>query len=419
MSLRFQFALLIAFVLPAAAHAQDEFRLKPGAKGKVCLECHLSIQETMEKPHVHSPVSAGECSECHNPHASSHGQLLATEVSEICVSCHADIVPEETLSAHESVVGGNCVTCHDPHASENPNNLVSAGNQLCFGCHEDHAAENGQHEFKHSPVERDCLACHDPHTSATSKFLLKNEMGALCGECHKTNQPSFVERHMGYPVADSRCSSCHDPHGSDRSGILLAEVHEPLMNKMCNQCHLDSSSPDALQTKATGIQLCRGCHSSLVNETLTRNRIHWPVGDETACLNCHNPHASNEKALLLQSTKPLCGSCHQDVIERQDTSVTKHAPVDDGDCSACHDPHAADNLFLTETASLMDLCGTCHEWGTHSAHPIGERTIDQRNMNLSLDCLSCHRSHGSPFKAFAHADPDGDLCTDCHQEVGG
>ncbi len=418
MSLRSSIAiLLVAVVGPVAAQSQNPYRLKPGATGQLCLECHLAVQETMNRPHVHTPVKAGDCSDCHNPHASSHGQLLEEEISAICTSCHADVVPEETKSIHESVVGGNCVVCHDPHASDNPNSLVAPGNELCFSCHEQLAQEIGRHEFQHSPVVDDCLSCHDPHAATSEEFLLKAEMGELCGECHDTAAASFVERHMGYPVADSRCSSCHDPHGSSKAGILMAGVHEPLTNKMCNQCHMDSSSPNALAVKRTGADLCRGCHSDVVNETRTRNRIHWPVADETACLNCHNPHASNETALLLEPTKQLCGSCHPDTIAMQEASMTKHAPIDAGECSACHAPHAADNVFLLQAASIDDTCGTCHDWKGHSSHPIGEKVTDQRNMNLKVDCLSCHRSHGSPFKAFAHLDPGGDLCVSCHEEV--
>ena len=43
----------------AAALSQDEFKLKPGARGKLCLDCHVTFQETMSLPSVHSPVKAG------------------------------------------------------------------------------------------------------------------------------------------------------------------------------------------------------------------------------------------------------------------------------------------------------------------------------------------------------------------------
>jgi predicted CXXCH cytochrome family protein len=57
----------------------------------------------------------------------------------------------------------------------------------------------------------------------------------------------------------------------------------------------------------------------------------------------------------------------------------------------------------------------CHDWGSHTSHPIGERYVDQRNMNVSMDCLSCHEAHASEFKAISLKNPSGDLCVDCHQ----
>jgi predicted CXXCH cytochrome family protein len=92
-------------------------------------------------------------------------------------------------------------------------------------------------------------------------------------------------------------------------------------------------------------------------------------------------------------------------------------PIDQGNCTVCHSPHASDNVFLLQGKSLIDLCGTCHNWKAHSTHPIGEKAVDPRNRNLTLDCLSCHRSHGSPFKSFASFDTAADLCVQCHQSV--
>ncbi len=410
-------ACFAVLLLATASGAQNPYRLKPGAQGKVCVECHFDIEDELKLASVHSPLRSGECSDCHNPHASSHGQLLASDSATICAGCHADMIPAQSVSVHQAVIEDGCVACHDPHATENANNLIAAGNQLCSGCHEAMTASLEAREFQHSPVRGSCLTCHDPHASSAEEFLLKKETGSLCGECHDARKSSFVERHMGYPVGQSRCTSCHDPHGSDTSGILLAEVHEPLNRRMCNQCHRDASSADALATKTKGQELCRGCHSSLFNEIEARDRIHGPIAQRDGCLTCHSPHASNQKALLVEPTKVLCGECHRESVERAESSVSKHHPVADGDCSACHTPHAADQVFLMETANVLDLCASCHDWESHSSHPIGSEVADPRNPNLTVDCLSCHRSHGSPFRALSHLDPDGALCVQCHEQL--
>ena len=405
-------------VLSAASLAlsQDQFRLKPGAKGKVCLTCHTAFQEKMKLPFVHTPVKAGNCADCHNPHTSDHGKLLAEDAGKICLKCHGGIVPGKAKSVHKSVVEGNCVKCHDPHAAKYRNNLALNGNELCFSCHKGIAESVKGSKFRHKPVEKGCLSCHVAHASAAADDLLKTGVPALCTGCHKTDGPSFAKQHMNYPVGKARCTSCHDPHGSSQVGLLWKNVHSPVAKKMCNQCHLDPASPDALKARRPGYELCRGCHSDMMNATFGRNRIHWPLLDKASCGNCHAPHAARQDALLRGTMKTLCNSCHQDTARRQEASLTKHKPIQDGECTKCHLPHSSNSVYLLDNTNVIDLCGSCHEWMKHSTHPIGDNVIDKRNKNLSLDCLSCHRSHGTEFRWFTYLNPKIDLCVQCHVE---
>ena len=92
----------------------------------------------------------------------------------------------------------------------------------------------------------------------------------------------------------------------------------------------------------------------------------------------------------------------------------KHVPVAAGECTTCHSPHSSDEEFLL-ASDTIDLCGSCHDWQSHSTHPIGEEVVDLRNSNLTLDCVSCHRSHGSDHKYLAPYDPGSELCVDCHE----
>jgi predicted CXXCH cytochrome family protein len=95
--------------------------------------------------------------------------------------------------------------------------------------------------------------------------------------------------------------------------------------------------------------------------------------------------------------------------------VTKHPPVLEGQCTACHSPHSSDNQFLLAGAGTIDVCATCHDWKGHSNHPIGTGVVDLRNPNLTLDCTSCHLSHGSEHEHLAPFDPRSGLCVDCHE----
>jgi DmsE family decaheme c-type cytochrome len=442
MNLRLKILLVLAAIpllIFTTAHAQDsKFRLKPDAKGKLCLGCHPNFEEKLKSKFVHTPVQGGECSECHNPHTSRHGKLLDADANKVCLKCHEAVIPDKAKSVHKVSREGQCVKCHDPHASGNKANLVKVGNDLCFSCHKTMGETLGKAKFKHSPVEGGCLTCHEPHASAKADHLLKNELVALCGECHKADSSAFVKAHANYPMAKTNCSSCHDPHGSNRAGILFDNVHGPVASKGCIQCHEAPTSASPFKTKRAGYELCRGCHSAMMNDTFNKNRVHWPLLDKEGCLSCHEAHASTQKKLLTTNVVGLCAKCHSDTMEKrekyaemekkeraaiaaskgkvQDKGSFAHSPVSDGNCLACHAPHASNSVFLMTNPSQVELCGTCHEWLKHSSHPIGDKIIDSRNKNLTMQCLSCHRSHGTGYRNLNPFPTVTDLCVQCHQK---
>jgi len=406
--------LAAAATLPLAA--EGPFKLKPGARGQTCMGCHEDMRETTAKAHVHTPVRAGSCTDCHDPHTSTHGKLLAADPSNICGECHDGMLPEDAASAHRMVVEGNCVACHDPHASDFEGMVNFAGAELCFGCHYEIEQTVTTAKFGHAPVKQDCLICHDPHASADNDSLLTAPEPELCVTCHDPSQRIFAEQHGNYPVGRGRCTSCHSPHGSDQPGLLSARVHAPVERGMCKQCHQDADSSDPLALRRQGHELCRACHNQMVSTTFTASRLHWAVASRDSCLSCHEPHTSDEPGLLSAPTKTLCGSCHAATIAQQGASRTKHPPIDEGECAACHDPHASENVFLLHASDLGELCGTCHDWMQHSSHPLGPETVDLRNPNLTLDCASCHASHGSEHPHFTHFEGKRDLCVECHQD---
>jgi predicted CXXCH cytochrome family protein len=405
----------------AAGHgfAQDnslKFKLKPGADGKLCLKCHPAFEDTLKKPFVHTPLKNLECTGCHNPHTSAHGKLLAAEGGNICAGCHGDIVPKGAKSTHKVVLEGKCLGCHDPHAANNKSNLLKPGNQLCADCHKAMLAKIAKVTHPHRPVEN-CTNCHLPHASAKASFLLKEDVIALCTGCHKTNSQIFARRHMNYPVAGARCTGCHDPHGSDRPAIMYNNVHKPVAARMCNNCHEDATSATPLKTKKQGEELCKSCHATMMQKMTGRNRVHWPILSKEGCLQCHNPHASSQKGLLKAPMLVLCGKCHADTIRRQQQSLTKHEPIQMGLCTSCHDPHATDNQLLFKEPSVIDVCAACHDWQRHSTHPIGDKVTDKRNKNLTVNCLSCHRAHGTEYKTFIPFPSVSELCVQCHAEL--
>ena len=405
-------SVLAAAATPAAADG-GPMKLREGAGGKLCLQCHADFARKLENKVVHTPVRTRECIACHDPHASTHGKLLASDPKAVCVSCHQGAIPAQAKSVHQPVRDGACVGCHDPHASQNPSLLVQAGSQVCASCHKRVVDGAAAAKFPHQPVVEGCATCHEPHASASAGQLLRSAEPKLCLGCHKADA-SLSKAHLGYPVAQASCTSCHDPHGSNKKGMLFDNVHQPVATKMCSQCHLDPRPGKPVALRQQGAALCKECHSARMDRMMDKALVHWAIADETACLHCHAPHASREPKLVAARMDALCSTCHADTIARQQRSPTKHAPVRDGKCTACHDPHASENVLLMKVASVNESCGTCHDWQRHATHPIGDQVKDPRNRNLTLDCLSCHRAHGTEYKNMAPYPTITDLCTKCH-----
>ena len=412
---------LLTFAVPA--HSKNEFKLKLGAKGQICLKCHETFQKTLKSRYVHPLLKKGECTGCHVPHTSSHQSLLNADKAKLCYNCHKKVLPENARSSHEVVVEGKCETCHDSHGSNNRFILSKSGNELCLDCHKDMSAELSEVRFKHKSIDKGkgCLNCHDPHASAKSNSLLERDAPSLCLKCHQTNKPSFAKKHMNYPVKTADCTSCHNPHGSNNRGAIFDVAHAAVIEGKCTECH---QKPTSLKTKKKTTQLCRGCHQDMVEQTFNKNRVHWPLLDKVGCVNCHDPHATKEQKLLKGSMVNVCGRCHADTVQLQEWSIKNSKdericePIKKGNCTACHSPHAADNVLLIREQDIsFGLCGRCHEWETHSTHPIGEKFIDIRDKNLSLTCLSCHRACGTGNNpAMLTFSTTHELCIQCHVE---
>ncbi|KPK28214.1 MAG: cytochrome C [Desulfobacterales bacterium SG8_35_2] len=407
-------AALVVLIALSLVSAQDKFKLREGAAGKLCLGCHEGLQEKMKKKFIHTPLTEGDCVGCHNPHTSNYNMLLAASDDTICYTCHDSVVPENAKSVHLVVAEGKCNACHDPHAADYKKNLLRGGSELCYECHQSLVTQINENKYGHPPVKEDCAGCHDPHGSTNNDNLLNNGSPAICLKCHSADKSTFKSLHRNYPVEKADCTSCHNPHGSNTAAMLYDNVHEPVAKRNCERCHVEPTSSKPFDLKASGYETCLACHYEMITEVMNQSNIHWPLVDQKGCINCHSPHASSVKKLMRQPILEVCAKCHADTVARQERSATKHPPIAEGECGACHSPHSSDYQFILKDESVVEICAECHEWQTHTTHPIGEEFADPRNKNVTMQCMSCHRTHGTEYKHFIYYSTINELCVQCH-----
>jgi predicted CXXCH cytochrome family protein len=433
-----------------------------------CQSCHEDIAAKLAKAVPHAPAANGECYTCHSAHRSNRPKLLRGGVAELCQSCHEEMSAKQLAGApsvHQPVKKGECQACHDPHGSDQKKLLKVAGDQLCLGCH-------GQDKFAHSRhLETAGLACRDCHTphSSNQPALLVSDPKSTCARCHQPDLSPTMVAHD--PVKAGDCSFCHDAHAGPGRNLRVAapqlcfNCHQNIARFIaggvkhpptddCSTCHGAHQAPFAgLLLKEKG-KVCVDCHT--VTPDVASKSVHAPFlsGD---CTGCHNPHGSDQKALLgprrqfeptpmgsilrypkLDSTDvSLCQTCHREKVESWRAKPIQHGPVKKGDCRICHAPHQATvaNLLVKPAA---ELCGSCHALAELQSTPAHQgmsataggcaqchdpHASDKRGLLRSIEhapfaegnCEACHTARGSV--ALSESEPG--LCLTCHEDVGG
>src|SRR5512133_1745552 len=102
-----------------------------------CFECHDDTREVMARKYRHRPAEE-MCTDCHNPHNSTEPGLLAQEMVEQCLKCHAGIKNQLAKGKvqHDAVrKDKKCSNCHNPHASNIERMLIALPFNLCGNCH--------------------------------------------------------------------------------------------------------------------------------------------------------------------------------------------------------------------------------------------------------------------------------------------
>jgi len=311
------------------------------AETELCWTCHGSMGAKLSETYQHVPFATGRCTGCHDPHASDEPALLTQRVNEICFTCHPIGTEIGRAQPHPPAFRGWCVDCHDPHASEFKGILVTNQRDLCFSCHPTVAGLSGM-PVQHAPFLNDaCTGCHQPHGSDYPP-LLNAIQPDICYDCHPAIEQQFGEP-SHHPVGVTlECDTCHDPHAAQYAGLLSAQNN----NSFCYECHAQ------------------------IRPTFSDSDH-----KEQLCVQCHTPHGSAFKPLLVKRNPEVCFKCHDSSgydESSKSTARNKH-PVRSNHydinnespltcTSSCHNPHGTDKAhMLRYFASPYDGgCLMCH-----------------------------------------------------------
>lgn len=367
------------------------------AENDACFTCHDKAE--FQDKVVHDPVRSGTCSECHNPHVGRYKGLLRHEKGKLCFTCHED--KREAFKkgiVHEPINLNECTACHEPHASSDKGLVAKNIKAKCLHCH---TAFPEKYKVTHDPyLNGECGACHQPH-NAERPMLLNKNVEELCASCHDAQD--LQSKHSGYPGTLRGCLTCHNPHGSDRPALLRNFLHSPYQ-KGCDSCHEKGSG-------RVGVEKCKECHPGVI-EKMQATHSHLARRDGNSCVNCHSPHAGDEKRLLRAREKQVCATCHLPSIDKYKNSPYRHASIDN--CSDCHFAHGGNDMALLKGNGL-DVCALCHEDQGKFTHPVGPKVPDPRTGRM-VTCITCHNPMGTDNPYNLILEGKRKLCIQCHNE---
>lgn len=302
----------------------------------------------------------------------------------------------------------------------------------CLQCHTDLIPDMSRAAVHNPFLLKECTVCHTPHgqeverstyagASRTWKrirtlvewlplkwvFSVYDSVagvsdsdvgGALIST--STQQVKGEESYLVAPI-DEICWICHGNLGAKR---MESYPHAPFFGGYCTNCHDPHSSDYRVLLVQDERDLCVTCHPVAVE--MGRDQLHPPY-EGRYCTNCHDPHASSWRGMLVDNQRDLCFTCHPSVAPLSLKNV-QHQPFQYDNCTGCHEPHGSDYepLLIRDSPSL---CYSCHptiekDFLRPSHHPVD--TVD-------LECEGCHNPHAADYSALLVA-RDNSLCFTCH-----
>jgi hypothetical protein len=177
----------------------------------------------------------------------------------------------------------------------------------------------------------------------------------------------------------------------------------------CALCHSDVASLRASSHHA-GVS-CEVCHGPAANHVAApmENKPTIPIGRE-ACILCHEFNPSRPTGFpqvnpIAHNPQSACTNCHN--------PHAPEPPVTPEECSACHG-QIARQKSVSHHANLA--CTTCHE--APDEHKLSPRTVRPTRPTTRAFCGACHAQEGMGSLGIPQVSlsshGEGYLCWQCH-----
>ncbi|MBI4720874.1 MAG: cytochrome c3 family protein [Chitinivibrionia bacterium] len=280
--------------------------------------------------HTVEPVDDGTCLTCHEnadrslaptPHRLS-SQIENPEIEIGCTSCH----------------GSGDAHIDDPSKENITNPAVLAGRDAIAACTRCHAGHDRMDDYgfeAHSSLQLNCADCHRVHGGG--KALLLDQQAEFCLRCHEKTRMDF-KKVSNHPVLQQNitCLSCHRLAKRADQNIAY-DLSGP-----CRECHVDQAAPHLYEHEALNAYSLEG----------------------SGCVECHEPHGSENDRLLKQPGNRLCMQCHYPAGH-----MTAHGGIwAKYACQQCHkDTHGSFvSSFYLDPDLPAKFSGDCFNAGCHS-----------------------------------------------------